>query len=371
MAESFTVLLTFVVILVLIIVGLVWILRPSNVKRCMYGDKVDPSQKGSKINSGKSRTWKTCTNKKKERLEKLTIVVIILSLLFAFIIFVTILFFSYAGFRKSVTSFAKKVYQVWMKIYKVFCAYLKDLSGSVPNLPQGLRALYFYVLLFGFLIVLVLYGVLFGKQVVGGKILGLAGESRFVQGWLLAGIISSILIVILVFIIMMGYLEKNSKSQKLVIKANIILVCFLTTCVTIVIEGRHVEEEYKQDNTYYDKYYLDGKKDPSFIVHACLSLFGVLMIFASLYSFVIHKFLVEDCDKLYDDESWTMYMNGHLDGVQLKITDIHDRCISKQNNIDARNKKILEKKRINDEKIQAREAAKQAAKEKGSKGKSS
>jgi hypothetical protein len=356
--ESFTVLLIFVVILVLIIVGLVWILRPANVKRCMYGDKIEPSQKVAKSSDGKTTSWRKCTNKKKERLEKYLVLIIVLSLLAAFIIFMAILFFSYKGVRQRMTSFAKKVYRVSVKIYKVVSAYLKDLGGSVPNLPEGLKALYLYVLLFGCLIVTVLYGVLFGKKIVGDKVLGLAGESKFVQGWLLAGIITCILIVILVFIIMMGYLEKNSKSQKLAIKANIILVCFLITCVTIVIEGRHVEEEYKEDNTYYDKYYLDGKKDPSFIVHACLSLFGVLMIFVALYSFAVHNFIVKDCDRLYDDEAWTMYVNGNLDGVKLDIEGIHKRCISKQNNIDAKNRKIQE----NEEKRKMKEEAKQAEK---------
>jgi len=195
-----------------------------------------------------------------------------------------------------------------------------------------------------------MYGVYFIKDVARGKLSPLVGDSKIIQGWAVAAILTSVLMLTLTFVIMMGYVEKNSNSQKLIIKANIILLCFLITCVIIVIEGKRVEVYFENDNTYYDKFYSDGKKDPSFIVHACLTLFGVLVLFVTLYSFVVQKHLIDDCNKLYDRTSWTMYINGSIDDVLLDTEKITNNCIIKYNQQEIQHQKQAAKEKQKKEK---------------------
>lgn len=119
------------------------------------------------------------------------------------------------------------------------------------------------------------------------------------------------------------------------------------------MEGKSVEEYFEKDDTYYDKFYVDGKKDPSFIVHACLTLFGVLVLFVTLYSFVIHDYLIDDCNKLYDKGTWTMYINGCLEDVQLNTDKIANNCMYKYNEQAEKRRKQAEKESEKQNKIEA------------------
>jgi hypothetical protein len=332
--DSMMVLLVFVAILVIVIVALIFILRPSNVRRCIESEVVVANTDSLETNtpgSSKSTCQKTKVNRFKNYVsEKSTNIIIVVCIVCAILLFIGGLFVLHDGVQETLTLLAKDTYKLSIKVYKSVVKYMFHLGGSVSGLPVGLKTLYFYVFLAGALIVVILYGVLLIKDLAFEKLTPFVGDSKIIQGWLVAAMLTIILMVILVFVTMMGYLEKNSNSQKLVIKANILLLCFLITCVTIVMEGKSVEDAFKEDNTYYDKYYTDGKKDPSFIVHACLTLFGVLVFFVSLYSFVIHGSLLEDCNNLYKPEEWTMYTTGKVNEGKLETNEIQQKCYLKQ-----------------------------------------
>jgi hypothetical protein len=345
------VLLSFIVILMVIIFLIVYILRPSNVRKCIESEEV---VQFSEVDA--PAVPKAEFRPSKPEISDITWIII--CIVATCIIFIISFCFINKGVRDSLISLAKFIYKILVIVVKSIVKYIMYLLGSVSNLPQGLKTLYFYVFLIGALVVFILYGVYFIKDFAGGKLSPLVGGNKIIQGWGVAAMLTCILMLTLTFVIMMGYVEKNSKAQKLIIKSNIVLLCFLITCVIIVMEGKSVEEYFEKDDTYYDKFYNDGKKDPSFIVHACLTLFGVLVLFVTLYSFVIHDYLIEDCNNLYDKKTWTMYINGSLDDVQLDTDKITSNCITKYNEQSEKLRKRGENELMKQAKAEAKELEK-------------